>query len=152
MMSGGSTIGGETTTFSAAFSIFIISLNSRMTLFGLTSVALRSGVLPVKTGGISSKRPPSGVPTLAQPKQSAATRVVAAAHFEMDREWSPIVSVNFLEDDAGIVAAKAECVGERGIDASSAGLVEREVHAVVDVLVLVTLFVVDGGRNNVVID
>ena len=66
LMTGCWTCGGDTTTFSLAFSNFTYSSNDSVTLPSFTFRAPRAGVLPMNTGGVSSNGPPSGLPMDAQ--------------------------------------------------------------------------------------
>ena len=56
-----------------------------------------------------------------------------------------------LQDAASVVATEAERVAQGSAHGALLGLVEGEVEVVVNVLVAVVLFVVDGGRNDVVL-
>ena len=60
--------------------------------------------------------------------------------------------VILLQDAASIVATKAKRVAERSADGALLSLVEGEVEVVVNVLVAVIVLVVDGGRNDVVLN
>ena len=55
----------------------------------------------------------------------------------------------FLDDDGGIVTAKAEGIGERSANGAFLSLVEGEVEIVIDVLVLIAFFMIDSGRNDI---
>ena len=57
-----------------------------------------------------------------------------------------------LYDAASIVTAEAECVAEGSTYGAVLCLVEGEVEVVVDVFVTVIVFVVDGGRHDVVLN
>ena len=57
----------------------------------------------------------------------------------------------FLDEGTGILSAKAEVVGKSGTDGTFLCLSESKVEAVVDVLIVITLLMVDSGRNDVVL-
>lgn len=57
-----------------------------------------------------------------------------------------------LEDNACIVATETEGVAQCGTYLALLGLVECEVHLVVDFRIVVAVSVVDGRRNDVVGD
>ena len=65
LISGTSSCGGETTTFSEAFSSLINSSKLITTFLLFTSIALSAGDAPITFGGASSYHPPSGSPILA---------------------------------------------------------------------------------------
>ena len=76
LMSGDSSCGGETTTFSVAFSILINSLKRMCSFLVFTPVAFSVGDAPTTRGGVSSYQPPSGLPIRAQ----AATNVSVSSN------------------------------------------------------------------------
>jgi len=55
-----------------------------------------------------------------------------------------------LEDDTSIVTTKAEGIAETSTYLTLLSLVECEVQIVINLRILVTLFVVDGRRNDIV--
>ena len=57
-----------------------------------------------------------------------------------------------LEDYAGIVTTKSEGIAETSTHLTLLSLVEGEVEVVVDLLVLIIFLMVDGGRNNIVLN
>lgn len=74
LISGASSCGGDTTTFSVGLSILINSLKLIYSFFLLTFVAPSAGSAPMTFGGVSSYQPPSGLPMRAQPCSSASVR------------------------------------------------------------------------------
>ena len=50
------------------------------------------------------------------------------------------------------MTAESECVGQGNINFAFLCFIEREIKVVVDVLVVVTFFVVDSRRNNAVLN
>ena len=71
--SGASSCGGDTMTFSEAFSSLIISSNSRLMRLRRLLLAPGRGEALTKRGGVSSYGPPSGDPGLAQAAKTAVS-------------------------------------------------------------------------------
>ena len=76
-ISGISICGGDTTTFSAAFSSFTNSLKYMRTLRSFTPVPLSAGVVPTTYGGVSSYHPPSGEPIRAHDTTATAMAAIS---------------------------------------------------------------------------
>lgn len=58
----------------------------------------------------------------------------------------------FLENDTRIMTTESKSIGQSYVHFALLCFVEREVQVIVDVFVVITLFVVDGRRNNAILD
>ena len=59
--------------------------------------------------------------------------------------------VVFLHNDCGVVSAKAKGIAQRDIHSALLRLVEGEVQCIINVFILISVLMVDGGRHNVVL-
>ena len=56
-----------------------------------------------------------------------------------------------FEDNAGVVSSKTECIGKSSANFSFLSFVESEVHLVVNLVILITLLVVNCRRDDIIL-
>ena len=64
----------------------------------------------------------------------------------------PYYSAYFLKNDTRIMTTESKSIGQSYVHFALLCFVEREVQVIVDVFVVITLFVVDGRRDNAILD